>query len=189
MEIIWKPDTIFYRNPMAPVFGLSLYLLTLIWWACLSEKSDNCYSEWRHNPLSSNKQNLVNFASWLLPVSGVYHVELWCRGYGVHSLERSPQTSTSLPHLCLCTHGSHFHQIPAQLVSIMKGQYVQWLFNESMPDYQIRFITQLLCVWAEIHQALLSLFSHLAEFFIDKGPVKDSMLVNLSPGYQIKTQI
>jgi hypothetical protein len=41
--------------------------------------------------------------------------------------------------------------------------------------------------WAEIHLALLSYFSHLAEFFIEKVSVKDLdsrvlTLVNLNPG-------
>ena len=45
--------------------------------------------------------------------AGVYHVELWCSGHGLHPLERSPQTSTSLPHLCVSTNGPHFHQVPA----------------------------------------------------------------------------
>ena len=45
--------------------------------------------------------------------TGVYHVELWGRGHGLHPLERSPQTSTSLPHLCVSSNGPHFHQVPA----------------------------------------------------------------------------
>ena len=43
-------------------------------------------------------------------------------------------------------------------------------------------------IWVEIHQALLSQFSLLAEFFIGKVPVKDYdsevlMLVNLTTGH------
>jgi len=50
--------------------------------------------------------------------SGATHVELWCAGNDVYSLERAATPTARLPDHHLCTYVPCFHQVPARLDAV-----------------------------------------------------------------------